>query len=229
MRFLSTLPYVALATSFVLPDIETFSKLGIEQKHSHDDVSTWDDETIDNVFGPAKQTVPKLDRDFRTEFELALEDEELIDAADCPGHHHGRHCHHGRRTSNLTIYQLISKSEHTTKFTKLVDEYDDIVQLLNSTKANYTLFVPVNSAFAHIPDHGDKKPSKEFLEKVLKYHIGLDVIRGHDFLTTQTVPTALDEDFGPQRLRTSVTLRGARVNFFTRVVHANIVGPLDEL
>lgn len=137
---------------------------------------------------------------------------------------HGRHGRHGPHKSNLTIYQLISKSNYTTKFAKLVDEYDDIVQLLNSTSANYTLFVPVDEAFEHIPE--DKKPSKEFVEAVLKYHIGLGLYPAGRVLVTHTLPTALDEPLlgdKPQRLRTSVgILSGVRVNFYSKVIAVDI-------
>jgi uncharacterized surface protein with fasciclin (FAS1) repeats len=108
----------------------------------------------------------------------------------------------------------------------LVNEYDDIVELLNNTKTNYTLFVPVDSAFAHLPDHGDEKPSKEFIEAVLRYHIGLDTYTGRRILSTQTIPTALDEKFlggEPQSLRTEVGLLGIRVNFYSKVIKANFV------
>lgn len=127
-----------------------------------------------------------------------------------------------------TIYQLISLSNYTTKFHKLVDEYPDIVKTLNSTKANYTLFVPIDEAFDDIPEHHkhDKKPSKEFIESVLKYHIGLGEYRARTILTTHTLPSALDEKFlgdEPQRLRTSVGLGGVRINFYSRVVATDIV------
>jgi uncharacterized surface protein with fasciclin (FAS1) repeats len=126
-----------------------------------------------------------------------------------------------------TIYDLISLSNYTTKFHKLVSEYPDIVETLNSTKANFTLFVPIDEAFDNIPEHHkhDKKPSKEFIESLLKYHIGLGEYRAKTILTTHTLPTALDEKFlggEPQRLRTSVGLSGVRVNFYSRVVATDI-------
>lgn len=134
---------------------------------------------------------------------------------------------------DLTIYQLISLSNYTTKFYKLVSEYPDLVDTLNSTKANYTLFVPVDSAFDHIPEHhhhkgkdGKKKPSKKFIESVLQYHIGLDTYNARRILTTHTLPTTLDEKLlgkEPQRLRTSVGLGGVRLNFYSKVVAADIV------
>lgn len=231
MKFVSTLPFVALTTAFVLPDAQTFEQLALQEDHLHEEGSSFDEKLSvslnEHAFGD-HDDILFGGEGFRRNFEQALEEEELdntFDAADHPGHgHHGHHGHHDR--SDLTIYQLISKSKYTTNFTKLVNEYDDIVELLNSTKANYTLFVPTDHAFEGLPDHGDKKPPKEFIEKVLKYHIGLGLYTGKDILTTQTVPTALDEKFlgdEAQRLRTSVGLTGIKVNFYSRVIAANFV------
>lgn len=124
-----------------------------------------------------------------------------------------------------TIYQLISKCNYTTKFAKLVDEHPSVIKLLNSTKANYTLFVPIDEAFDDIPDD-HKKPSKEFIEEVLLYHVGLGKYPARRILYTHTLPSALDEKMlggESQRLRTSVGLTGVRVNFYSRVVAADIV------
>jgi uncharacterized surface protein with fasciclin (FAS1) repeats len=107
------------------------------------------------------------------------------------------------------------------------------VDALNSTSANYTLFVPVDSAFEHHhhggkhpgKDDEHKQPSKEFIEDVIRYHIGLDVYPARRILTTHTLPTALNEkELGSkqQRLRTSVGLGGVRINFYSKVVSADI-------
>lgn len=126
--------------------------------------------------------------------------------------------------SNYTIYELISHSNHTTNFSKLVDEHDGVVRVLNSTDSNYTLFVPIDKAFEGIPeDH--KKPPKEFVERVLKYHIGLGGYPAGRILSTHTLPTTLEEPLlggHPQRLRTSVGLSGLRVNVYSKVVAVNI-------
>ncbi|KYK54367.1 fasciclin domain family protein [Drechmeria coniospora] len=123
----------------------------------------------------------------------------------------------------LTIYELIHRSEHTTKFAKLVDDHPSIVELLKSTKANHTLFVPTNEAFDHVPAHD--KPSKEFVESILKYHVGIGIYPARRILSTHTLPTALDEKLlggEPQRLRTSIGFRGVTINFYSKVVVANI-------
>lgn len=134
---------------------------------------------------------------------------------------------------DLTIYQLIGLSNYTTKLHKLVSEYPDLVDALNSTDAKYTLFAPIDSAFDGIPDHhhhdgdddddGDKK--RQFIESVLKYHVGLDVYNVRTLLTTRTLPTALKEKHlgdEAQRLRASVGLGGVRLNFYSRIVAGNI-------
>lgn len=126
--------------------------------------------------------------------------------------------------SNYTIYELISGSKHTTNFSKLVDKHDKIVKLLNDTDGEYTLFVPVDGAFAHIPKDHDK-PSDEFVERLLQYHVGLDSYPAKRILATHTLPTALKESLlgdHPQRLRTSVGLSGVRVNVYSKVIAANI-------
>lgn len=126
----------------------------------------------------------------------------------------------GHDHRDTTIYDFISNNKYTKKFAKLVDKYPDVADILKDTNANYTLFVPGDEAFEDIPDHHDK-PSKEFVEAVLKYHIGIGEYPARRILTTHTLPTAYDESWlggEPQRLRTSVGLGGVRVNFYSKVV-----------
>lgn len=142
-----------------------------------------------------------------------------IGSSAIPGHHgHGD-------DSSFTIYELISKSKFTTKFAKLVDDHPSVVDLLNSTSANYTLFVPIDKAFEDIPDH-HKHPSKEAVENALLYHIGVGEYPARKILHSYTLPTAYDEDWlggEPQRLRTSVNLGGVKLNFYSKVIAADIV------
>lgn len=234
MKSVSLLPLAAVAaTAFVVPDPQVFAQLPVHrgQEKPHEDVP-WRNwlpsadsftDSAHDFFDTLAGDIEDVVQDVRDKFAPAEpssvfgEEDFGIDAIDKPHHGHGK--------SNLTIYQLISESKYTTKFAKLVDEYEDVVQLLNSTKANYTLFVPVDSAFEHIPE--DKKPSKEFVEAVLKYHIGLGLYPAGRVLVTHTLPTALDEPLlgdKPQRLRTSVgLLSGVRVNFYSKVIAVDIV------
>lgn len=237
MKSITLLPLAAAAANaFVIPDIESFSELPVHGVQPHDDASWLDwlpsadsisssvHNTVDSLSSTIEDAIDNVKGTFEAELESLFDEEEdygmdssSIDVSNRP--------HHGHKKSEKTIYQLISECKYTSKFAKLVDEYDDIVQLLNGTSANYTLFVPVDDAFKHIPE--DKKPSKEFVEAVLKYHIGLGLYPAGRVLVTHTLPTALNEPFlggKPQRLRTSVgLLSGVRVNFYSKVVAVDFV------
>lgn len=234
MKSITLLPLAAVASAFIVPDAQLLAQLPVHEGQPRDDISWWDwlpsadavtssvHDVVDTLSAGIEDAVHNIKGKFETEVLSIFEDEEYgVEAADKPRRGHGGR---GPSTSNLTIYELISKSNHTSKFAKLVDEYDDIVQLLNSTSANYTLFVPVNEAFEHVPEH--KNPPKEFVEAVLKYHIGLGLYPARRILTTHTLPTALDEPLlgdKPQRLRTSLgLLSGLRVNFYSKVVAVDI-------
>ena len=78
--------------------------------------------------------------------------------------------HHGK--PNMTVYQLIAESKYTTKLAKALSDYPDLIDALNSTKANFTVFAPTDKAFDKIPMHG-KKPSKEMIKAFLSYHVCL--------------------------------------------------------
>jgi len=145
-----------------------------------------------------------------------------------PDHgHHGHHGHHGNHTPNMTVYQLIASSKYTTKLAKLINEYPDLVETLNGTAANYTVFAPTDKAFEKIPE-GHKKPSKELIKKVLAYHVSPDFYPAGRVLVSHTIPTALgEESLGgePQRLRLGFSLtKGLNINFYSRIVAINIFG-----
>lgn len=138
--------------------------------------------------------------------------------------HWPHHPHH--HTSNLTIYELISKSNYTKILASYIDKDSDLVKSLNSTKANYTIFAPVDSAFEKLPK--DFKPSKELIRKVLSYHVlpGLYSTRRLGF--TKTAPTLLELDSlggNPQRVlfKWLGFFRGWRINYFSKLLVGNIV------
>lgn len=192
--------------------------------------------------------------DFSSSFDEAFDikswmefTEETIDnlggGDDEPPHHgkppHDGPPHHGKpphkkpdhkkphhHAPNETVYQLISKSKYTTKLAELINEYDDLVELLNGTAANYTVFAPTDKAFEKIPKH-HPKPSKEDLKKVLTYHVSSDFYPAGRVLVSRTIPTLLkapalgDE---PQRLSTQIGFKGLTVNFYSRVVAVDIFG-----
>ena len=163
----------------------------------------------------------------------------LFNDEDDDGHHHGHkkhphkghHGHHGHHDHkpNKTVYELIAESKYTTKLAGLINEYDDLVELLNGTTANFTVFAPTDKAFEKIPEHAPK-PSKEFLKTVLTYHVSADFYPAGRILAASTIPTLYIEDHlgkgQAQRLATNIGLRGLTVNFYSRVVAVNIVGTL---
>lgn len=140
--------------------------------------------------------------------------------------HHGkpRHPPHDEKP-NRTVYELINESKYTTKLAKLINEYDDLVKLLNGTKANYTVFAPTDEAFEKIPHHG-KKPSKEFLKDILSYHVSPDFYPAGRVLHSYTIPTLYEPGkLGhKQRLTVRVTLKGPAINFYSKLVAVNIFG-----
>lgn len=143
-----------------------------------------------------------------------------------PPHH--KKPHHGHGKPNLTVYELIAKSKYTTKLAKLINEYPDLVETLNGTAANYTVFAPTDKAFEKIPE--GHKPSKEVIKKILGYHISPDFYPAGRVLVTHTIPTTLGEDTlggEPQRLRLGLGLKGLAVNFYSRIIAINIVSFLS--
>ena len=134
--------------------------------------------------------------------------------------HRGHH-----EPSNKTVYELIAGSKYTTILAKLINEYPDLVETLNSTAANYTIFAPTDRAFKKLPKH-TKKPSKVLIKKVLTYHISQDIYTTGRILASHTIPTALQEDSlggEAQRLRVGLGLRGISINFFSRIIASNFV------
>lgn len=239
MKYTTILPFAAVATqAFVIPNEAITQQLALEPEPAHDEWSWWDripsledlrssvedsfSSTVDAVEAGGKSlldSIPEFDFEI-PDFLPALEDHER------PGKgRKGHHGHHGHGASNLTIYQAIQASKYSTKFAKLVDEYPDVVKILNTTHHNITAFVPTDKAFDKIPEH-HKKPSKEFIEKVIEYHIVPGLYPAGRILASHTLPTLVHEEAlggKHQRLRVSVGLFGLRVNFYSKVVVANLV------
>lgn len=155
---------------------------------------------------------------------------EDIDVFDHPHHrpHHPppHHDPHKKHKPNQTVYELIAGSKYTTKLAELINRYPDLVEALNGTAANFTVFAPTDKAFAKLPKH--HKPSKELIKRVLSYHVSPDFYPAGRVLVTHTIPTLLkEESLGgePQRLRVGLGLaKGLNINFYSRVVAINIFG-----
>lgn len=229
MKAVAALSCVAIANAFILPDPKIFEQAAIKNDDHANRGSWWDrvpskdsivntvEDGIDSLSAHIEGALHSFEETVENKFDHLFEEEIFNEP----------------KVSDKTIYELISKSEHTTEFAKLVNEYEDIVNILKSTEANHTLFVPTNRAFEHLPKH--KKPSKEVIEAILKYHVGIGDYDAKRVLRTHTLPTLLNEKFlgdKPQRLRTSVGLGGVRINFYAKVVAVNIVskqGPHGSL
>ena len=238
MKYANILPFAALATTLVIPDEQVINQISVEAKDTpHSIFDTLSSKEI--LANDLEATTERVNDFFDQAAEAASKAndvfiEKLDDAAACTKSwvdsastsldgHHGHHEHHNK--PNRTIYQLISESKYTTKLTKLIDEYPDLVEALNGTAANYTVFAPSDHAFEKIPEHAPK-PSKEQLKKVLEYHVSSDFYPAGRVLVTHTIPTLLEgEDIGfeAQRLSTNIGLKGLTVNFYSRIVMIDLV------
>jgi uncharacterized surface protein with fasciclin (FAS1) repeats len=219
----------------VVHEVEnTFTDLVESSKNALDDAFDWASGKVEHVCDWEKEHL-----DIEGWLSSASEDAVGIFDDGHPPHHgppHGpphhpphKKPHHGHK-SNLTVYELISKSKYTTKLAALINKDSDLVSLLNGTTANFTVFAPTDKAFAKIPDHG-KHPSEEFIKKILSYHISSDFYPAGRVLVSRTIPTLLDGESlsedptsTPQRLATNIGLRGLTVNFYSRIVAIDILG-----
>lgn len=146
----------------------------------------------------------------------------------------GGHHHHGHEHSDKTLYDMIKESKHSQRFADLIDEYDDIKARLQSDDETYTVFVPTDRAFEHMHKlhrhhdwDRDEKPSREFIEEALEYHIVPGTHPVRRLLASHTLPTELRlKDLGNhrQRVRVSAGIFGVRLNFYAKIVATGIFG-----
>ncbi len=251
MRFSRIAPLLPLASAFIIPDTDIFQNLEKSGKQVIDNAQNVLDDAfgkVDDAFSQvkdnAKDIYSKIHHagcDVESWLEGSSFDDGDVDFEEDPHHpphhgkpppHHGKPPHHGRPhhpphhgKPNRTVYELINESKYTTKLAKLINEYDDLVELLNGTAANYTVFAPTDKAFEKIPHHG-KKPSKEFIKEVLAYHVSPDFYPAGRVLHSYTIPTLYEPELlgHKQRLTVRVTLRGPTINFYSRIVAVNIFG-----
>ena len=214
MRFTRFLPLVPLASAIVILEEHVFQdiekagrQLVLSSKNALDDALGKTIDTAKSIGNNAFHKIYEAGCDIESWLEGDSLDDTLLDTDEEDPHHphpphrrpphhgpphrgppHHGGPHHGHDKPNLTVYELISKSKYTTKLAKLIDEYDDLVEALNGTKANYTIFAPTDAAFDKIPDHV-KKPSKEFLKNLLLYHVTDSVYPAGRVLHSYTIPT----------------------------------------
>jgi uncharacterized surface protein with fasciclin (FAS1) repeats len=252
---LNLLPLAVFVSAFVIPDEQITAQLTLQKQESRpffhrlqDDVedvwysveiafkdtAAFADSAFDKAINAASDTADMAKAVFESQLTMEKWDVQgWLNSPDDTIQHDEFNVdrprekpHHGHRTpSNKTVYELIAESKHTTILAKLINEYPDLVDTLNSTAANYTLFAPTDEAFKKLHRH-TKKPSKELIQKVLAYHISPDVYTARRILASHTIPTTLCEDSlggEAQRLRVSLSLRGLTVNFYSRIIAANFV------
>lgn len=241
MKLAYVLPLALSASAFVIPDEHVMSQVAI-QSHQVSD-SIFDHlPTKNQVIDTVKHTLSDVVRSSRNALDQAVESAEsagkhiwsqskqttfeaeswLASKSHCLDHH-GHHGH-GQKP-NKTVYELISESKYTTKLAALINEYDDLVTLLNGTAANYTVFAPIDRAFESIPEDAPK-PTKEEIKRALLYHVSSEFYPAGRVLVTHTIPSSLpEEDLGGelQRLSTNIGIRGLTVNFYSRIIAVDIV------
>lgn len=251
MRFSRVVPFIPLASALVITEADVFDNLPKSNRHvenaklSGKELLDNAQEVLDDTFNKVKESAQDVYTriyDAGANVESWLEGSSFDDASinfgggdDHPPHHpphdgppqHGgpHHPPHEGDKPNRTVYELINESKYTTKLAKLINKYDDLVETLNSTKANYTIFAPTDEAFEKIPDHG-KHPSKEILKDILLYHVSPDFYPAGRVLHSYTIPTLFEpEKLGhKQRLTVRVTLKGPTINFYSKLVAVNIFG-----
>ena len=160
MKLLNILPLVALSTAFVIPDEQVISQVAIESHSAPESAfeklpskeqavtefeNTFSklidtskgafDEAIDYVTETGEEVYKKV---HEKAFDAQAWLESATDRVEDLGKH-GKHGKHGHcKKPNMTVYELIAKSKYTTKLAALINEYEDLVMLLNGTAANYT-------------------------------------------------------------------------------------------
>lgn len=149
-------------------------------------------------------------------------------------HHggHGRHGRHGRHGGHgepdMTLLQLISKSPVHTKLLNFLKDDEEIMEFLNSTEHNYTIFAPTDKAIVKFEEARDyEKPPKEEIHKILQYHVAPEIYPVRRILSLLSLPTILKPkllgDEG-QRVHIGLDLTGVKINFYSKVVKANVFG-----
>ncbi|WEW56735.1 hypothetical protein PRK78_002184 [Emydomyces testavorans] len=162
--------------------------------------------------------LPHLPRPLRSEEETDMkncDDESYKNGLDLnyPGHHD---------KPNKTTYQLITSGEETSIFAKLVSQFDDIVDLLNSTDESHTVLVPRDKALEKaIHFH----PPKEYVKKFVLYHILKKPATARTIFHSRTICTLLKQDeLGDydQRISTQFGVTGLTINYIARIAKANL-------
>ncbi|KAK2736344.1 hypothetical protein FQN57_000794 [Myotisia sp. PD_48] len=121
-----------------------------------------------------------------------------------------------------SIYEILVTSPDSTIFAKMVSQFDEIVDYLNSTSSDHTLYLPPDKAFGKFDRW--PMPPKSCLKKFIEYHISPHSYSLKDLFSSLTVPTLLEnKELGSYHQRIAVKLRvlGLSLNFMTRIHKPN--------
>jgi uncharacterized surface protein with fasciclin (FAS1) repeats len=228
----------SLSSAFVLPTHQqALSDLAVDHHNANNKVELLDDlqtsiyttasdiqDTLDDTLNLITETLhTKAEHCFKHPFDDAESLPE--DITELPPFSQQRPPHH--LPSDKTIYELITESKYTTILAKIIKEDEELVDFLNSTKANHTLFAPTDDAFKKLPHHPDHKPPKELIRAVIKYHLVPGLWDAASVFHSHTLPTQLEAsslgDGLPQRLAVRVGWRGLTLNYYSRIVAPDIV------
>jgi uncharacterized surface protein with fasciclin (FAS1) repeats len=228
MKYHYLLPLVAVAMAGVVREDTAAHEQVVLQGDHHDD-SFWESipgrqdvvTSIEDAIGRVGHTFDNaIDAITRTGRRVVDSLREGAKPVTNDSHHRkGRH-----QKSKETVWELIRDSRHAKRFAKLVKEFEDVRTRLDDKDKEYTVFVPTDEAFENLPEH--EKPSREFLEKILEYHVVPGIYSAGRIMSTHTIPTVLQErELGKfaQRIRVSVRLFGIYLNFYSQLITADIV------
>ena len=121
---------------------DSFTKLIDSSKDAFDNAIERATETKEEISGQAYETAYHVSSwlDSAADRIEELGEDVMSFSEDDKDHHGGHKGHHGHcKKPNMTVYELISKSKYTTKLAALINEYEDVVELLNGTAANYSV------------------------------------------------------------------------------------------
>lgn len=118
-----------------------------------------------------------------------------------------------------TIYDIVRANPNTQRFAALLDSTPDLRARLSNPDALHTLFVPADDAWDGIPD-------KAVTADVLRYHVLEGAVDVGRVLRKRTLATVLDADHlggREQRLRVSVSIFGAHLNMYSKIMATDFV------
>ena len=121
---------------------DSFTKLIDSSKNAFDNAIERATETKEEISGQAYETAYHVSSwlDSAADRVEELGEDVVSFSEDDQDHHAGHKGHHGHcKKPNMTVYELISKSKYTTKLAALINEYEDVVEVLNGTAANYSV------------------------------------------------------------------------------------------